>query len=141
MRWTWKSVASYLLDTNHATRLMARDDPINRRVGQARAGGDLFGLSITVLAELYYAVYASQRHRENLRRLRALVEDLLLWPFDKEAAEEFGRIQAEQRAAGRPIPPLDAQIAAVARVRGLIVLTSDRHFRFVSGLSVQNWQS
>lgn len=103
--------------------------------------GDRFGLSITVLAELYYAVHASRRHQENSSRLRELAGALLLWPFDEEAAEEFGRIQAEQRFAGRPIPPLDAQIAAVARVRGLIVLTSDRHFRFVSGLSVQDWQS
>ena len=134
-------MADYLLDTNHATKLMAREDPISSLVGHARAGGDRFGLSITVLAELYYAVYASRRREENLRRLRELADALLLWPFDEEAAEEFGRIQAEQSAAGRPIPPLDAQIAAVARTRGLLVLTSDRHFRFVSDLTTQNWQS
>lgn len=120
---------------------MAEDDPIGSLVVRARTTGDRFGISITVLAELYYAVYASRCQEQNLRRLRALLRVLLLWPFDTEAAEEFGRIRAEQKAAGRPIPPLDAQIAAVARTHGLTVLTTDRHFRFVSGLDIQDWQS
>ena len=65
--------------------------------------------------------------------------DIILWPFDERAAEEFGRIQAEQKAKGRPIPPLDAQIAAVARVHGLVLLTADHHFTFVDGIAVENW--
>ncbi len=52
----------------------------------------------------------------------------------------FGQIQAEQKVAGRPIPALDAQIAAVARTRGFILLTSDRHFGFVADLTVQDWR-
>lgn len=139
-RQTCKSVADYLLDTNHATRLMAQDGPVASRVEQARAGGDRLGLSVTVLAELYFAIHASRRRQQNLRRLRALTDALLLLSFDEEAAEAFRRIQAEQRAKGRPIPPLDAQIAAVARVHGLTVLTSDRHFWFVSDIAVQDWQ-
>lgn len=95
---------------------MAQQGPIVARLHQAQADGDRFGVSVTVLGELYYAVYASQRRAENLRRLQALAGALLLWPFDALAAGEFGRIQAEQKAKGRPIPPLDAQIAAVARV-------------------------
>lgn len=60
-------MVSYLLDTNHASRLMAQQGPISSRVGQALASGDQFGLSITVLGELYYAVYASQHQEQNLR--------------------------------------------------------------------------
>jgi predicted nucleic acid-binding protein len=48
-------------------------------------------------------------------------------------------IQAEQKAKGKPIPPTDAQIAAVARTRRLIVLTNDAHFRFIDGLTVESW--
>jgi len=133
-------MANYLLDTNHASRLMAQGEPIISRVRQAQASGDQFGLSTTVLGELYYAVYASQRRDENLRRLRSLLSALLLWPFDELAAERFGFIQAEQKVKGRPIPPLDAQIAAVARAHDLILLTDDRHFQFVSDLTVENWR-
>jgi len=133
-------MTNYLLDTNHAGWLMAQQDSLIARLRQAQAAGDRFGISVTVLGELYYAVYASQRHTENLRRLQLLAGALLLWPFDALTAEEFGRIQAEQKAKGRPIPPLDAQIAAVARVNNLVILTDDRHLTFVDGIIVENWR-
>ena len=132
-------MTNYLLDTNHASWLMAQRDSLVSRMRQAQADGDRFGISVTVLGELYYAVYASQRRAENLRRLQLLVGALLLWPFDALAAQEFGRIQAEQKAKGRPIPPSDAQIAAVARINDLILLTGDRHLAFVDGITVNNW--
>ena len=133
-------MTNYLLDTNHASWLMAQREPIVTRMRQAQANGARFGVSVTVLGELYYVVYASQRSDENLRRLQALAGALLLWPFDALTAQEFGRIQAEQKAKGRPIPPLDAQIAAVARVNDLVILTDDRHFTFVDGIAVDNWR-
>ena len=132
-------MAEYLLDTNHASRLMAREEPVTSRLQEARAAGHRLGLSMPVLGELYYAVYASRRREENLQRLHDLLNALTLWPFDQLAAAEFGRIQAEQKAKGRPIPPLDAQIAAVARIHGLVLLTADRHFQFVDGVVVENW--
>jgi predicted nucleic acid-binding protein len=39
----------------------------------------------------------------------------------------------------RPIPEVDAQIAAIARAKEMIVLTADQHFSVVSGLKVENW--
>jgi tRNA(fMet)-specific endonuclease VapC len=134
-------MTNYLIDTNHAGWLMAQQDSLIARLRQAQAAGDRFGISVTVLGELYYAVYASQRHAENLRRLQSLAGALLLWSFDALTAEEFGRIQAEQKAKGRPIPPLDAQIAAVARVNNLVILTDDRHLAFVDGITVENWRT
>jgi len=132
-------MASYLLDTNHASRLMAQEEPMASRVRQAAAGGDQFGISVTVLGELYFAAYASHRREQNLSRLQALSNTLIIWPFDESAAQTFGRIQAEQKAAGHPVPPLDTQIAAVARVHGLTVLTADHHFQLIPGLNIENW--
>jgi predicted nucleic acid-binding protein len=34
---------------------------------------------------------------------------------------------------------LDAQIAAVARVHALGVLTADQHFQLVAGLVIEDW--
>ncbi|MEA3345639.1 MAG: hypothetical protein U9Q78_05255 [Chloroflexota bacterium] len=62
-------MTNYLLDTNHASWLMAKKDSLVAHLHQAQANGDRFGISVTVLGELYYAVYASQRRVENLRRL------------------------------------------------------------------------
>jgi len=132
-------MASYLLDTNHASRLMAQEEPLASRVREAAPGEDRFGISVTVLGELYFAVYASQRREQNLSRLQVLSSALTIWPFDESAAEIFGRIQAEQKAAGHPVPPLDAQIAAVARVHGLTVVTADHHFHLISNLTIERW--
>ena len=52
---------------------------------------------------------------------------------------EYGRIRTELRQKGRPIPDIDIQIAAIARVNDLVVLTADKHFFNIGGLHVENW--
>lgn len=118
---------------------MANDGAVLSRVRQLQQSGDEFSVSMTVVGELYYAIYASQRYQDNRRRLNRLLNTVRIYPFDQLIAEEFGRIQAEQKAKGRPIPPLDAQIAAVARHHGLLVLTADKHFEMIEGLKTENW--
>ena len=130
---------AYLMDTNHASRLMDGAEPILGRVRRGIARGDTFFLTITVVGELYYAVYASRQVDNNLMRMQALRTLTPTLPFDEAAAQEYGRVQAEQKDKGRPIPSTDAQIAAVARLHELTVLTTDRHFGFVSGLTTANW--
>jgi tRNA(fMet)-specific endonuclease VapC len=129
----------YLLDTNHVTHLLGGSENLRRRVETSLATGLKFGVAMTVVGELFYAAYASQRRNDNLLALRAFLNDVIVWPYDELAAEEFGRLQAEQKAKGRPIPPLDAQIAAVARVHGLTLLTADQHFQLIDNLTVENW--
>ena len=55
-------------------------------------------------------------------------------------AREYGRIKAELRAAGKPIPENDIWIAAQAREHGLPVATCDEHFKCVDGLTVLDWR-
>jgi predicted nucleic acid-binding protein len=51
------------------------------------------------------------------------------------------RENGEEIQVTYPIPPLDAQIAAVARVHGLVVLTADHHFENLDRVSRENWLS
>lgn len=118
---------------------MANDPGIVDRLRLSEEAGDEFAVSITVVGELFYAVYASRRQAANRRNLIRLLDVVRIYPFDRSSAEEFGRIQAEQKAKGRPIPPMDAQIAAVARQHALIVLTADKHFDMIDGIQVENW--
>jgi tRNA(fMet)-specific endonuclease VapC len=92
-----------------------------------------------VLSELYFAAYASQRQRQNLQNINLLLEHIPVLDFDLAAAEEYGHIKAELKTKGRPIPGTDAQIAAVARLYDLIVLSTDRHFQYVDNLQVESW--
>ncbi len=118
---------------------MANDPVLVERLRLSESSGDVFAISMTVVGELHYAVYASRRQAANRWNLLRLLDAIRIYPFDRSSAEEFGRIQAEQKAKGRPIPPMDAQIAAVARQHALIVLTADKHFGLIEGIRVENW--
>ncbi|HYH67125.1 MAG TPA: type II toxin-antitoxin system VapC family toxin, partial [Urbifossiella sp.] len=62
-------------------------------------------------------------------------------PYDDPAAEECGRIEAHLAAIGRLIGPNDLQIAAIARFRGMTVVTHNTaEFGRVPGLLVEDWQ-
>lgn len=84
-------------------------------------------------------VLHSTRVANNRDRLESLLSSALIWEFDDRAAVEFGQIKTELRRGGRPIPGIDAQIAAIARCNDLTILTADRHFSFVPNLKVENW--
>ena len=129
----------YLLDTNHVTNLLAKNERLEARIRASASREARFSISITVLGELYFAVYASQRRDENLRNLHSFLNDTIVRPFDEVEAKEFGRIQAEQKKKGRPIPPTDTQIAAVCRLHDLILLSADHHFQYVDDLQLENW--
>ena len=104
----------YLLDTNHVSALLRRMSDLRQQMDAARAAA--FGVSVPSIGELWYMVYNSRRVGANARNLREVLRVLTSWPFDDNAAEEFGRIRAELRRKGRPIPVIDMQVAAVARV-------------------------
>jgi len=84
-------------------------------------------------------VFNSSRAKANRIRLESLLRQLAIWEFDAKAAIEFGRLRAELRASGQPIPTFDVMIAAIARVNRLVLLSADKHFAAVDGLSVENW--
>lgn len=84
-------------------------------------------------------VFKSARVLQNEQSLWQFLGDFHVLPFDSAAAIEFGRIKAELKKLGRPIPAVDAQIAAIARSAKLIVLTADGHFSSVQGLTTENW--
>lgn len=130
---------TYHFDTNHAIAHLNGDPRLLSHLNAAQSTAVAFAINTTVLGELYYGAYASRRSTDNVTRLAAFVGRLVLIEFDAAAAQEFGRIKAEQRVKGKPIPTADAQIAAVARIRGLTVLTNDAHFQFVGNLSIANW--
>ena len=129
----------YLLNSNHMVAHLNGDARIGNRIAQVRQTGDEFGITTIGLGELYFGAYNSQRVQYNLSRINNALPDFIVYDFDLNAAEEFGRIRAELRVQGTPIPIPDIQIAAIARSRGLTLLTSDQHFSHVSGLMVEDW--
>jgi toxin FitB len=113
-----------ILDTNVLAELM-RPEPSARVatwVARQRAT-ELFTTSITE-AEIFYGIelLTKGKRREGLLAAAEAMfaEDLAgrIFGFESDAARAFSKIAAHRRAHGRPISHADAQIAAIAQVRG-----------------------
>jgi tRNA(fMet)-specific endonuclease VapC len=127
----------YLLDTNHASDIFRHRAGLTEKL---RAHpNDRFGIPAPSVGELWYMVFNSARVAENTKRLYEVLSDFLLVDYDEQAVIEFGRLKAELRRSGTMIGDVDIQIAAIARSQGLVLLTGDAHFGYVSGLQTENW--
>lgn len=63
-----------------------------------------------------------------------------VWPFEAGDAEEAGDIRADMERLGVPIGPYDVLIAAQARRRDALLVTSNTaEFSRVSRLRVEDW--
>jgi tRNA(fMet)-specific endonuclease VapC len=61
-------------------------------------------------------------------------------PYDELAADWHGRERARLEEAGKTVPFVDGQIAAIAFTRGLTLVTaSTRDFRSFEGLTAVDW--
>ena len=136
----------YVIDTNVASELM-RPSPAPA-VAAWIAGRDAEELYLTAVseAELLYGVAivpAGRRRNElgaaMLRWLDTGFAERIL-PFDSAAARDYADIAAGRRSAGRPIAPADCQIAAIARSRGMAVVTRNvRDFGDIDVEIVDPW--
>ena len=84
-------------------------------------------------------LFHSTRVAVNRRHLKALLDRFNVLELDATAAIEFGRVKSELLRRGTIIPDVDVQIAAVARSRGLVLLTADAHISHIKGIVTEDW--
>jgi tRNA(fMet)-specific endonuclease VapC len=130
----------FLLDSGIAGDLINRRHGVVERADAERHRGNRIGICTRVLGELLGGIEGSQSRERNLECLRHALSRLTLWPYDRAAAEEYGRVFAELRRRGRPMQQIDIQIAAVALSLGnTTVVSADSDLTAVPGLVVENW--
>ena len=130
----------WLPDTNAWIALInPRPSPVKTRF-ESHTPASIY-LCDVVKAELYYGAFRSARREENLALLERLFPTFLSFPFNGAAARACGQIRAVLAAAGTPIGPYDLQIAAIALVHGLTVVTHNTaEFGRVAELKTQDWE-
>lgn len=135
-------MAEYLLDTNHLTYVQEGHPRVVARLTSLGPGDQVLTCVVNV-AELLRGVLLwspGRRQRELLRLYHQVIgpaEEVL--PITRPVGEQFAEIDVALRQKGRPIPINDVWLAALALVRGAILVTNDDHFTFVDGLATQNW--
>lgn len=124
-----------LLDTN-AVVALAEDDP--RLVSNIRHAQGL-AIAIETVGELLFgALNSAHPLRNRLDLENRLRRFHVLFP-ERETAEFYASACLALRKKGRNIPDNDIWIAALAMQHGLPVVTRDKHFDEVAGLTVVGW--
>jgi tRNA(fMet)-specific endonuclease VapC len=132
----------YLLDSCAMGDLINRRKGVHERARAARLAGARLGTCIPVLGELFFGIEFSRTRDENEARLIRALAGLSLWPYTREAAEEYGRLAAQLRRAGRTMQQVDIQVAAIALTLSHCTVVSENTDLFaVPGLTVENWAS
>jgi tRNA(fMet)-specific endonuclease VapC len=132
----------YLFDTDILSNLLRRAPSPSLLRRMALTPVDDQATSSITLGELYYGARRLADGGDSLvgRIETMLLPNLAVLAFDSSAARHYGELRADLERAGTPIGDADMRIAAIARARGLTVVTNNtRHFERVAGLPVENW--
>ena len=135
----------YLLDTNVLSE-PARPRPNPGLIERMEACRAEIATAATVWHELTYGLERLPPSRKRtaiasyLDDLRSSVMPVLA--YDEKAAEWHARTRARLESVGRSVAFRDSQIAAVAVIHGLIMVTANvSDFAPLAGLEVENWMA
>ena len=133
----------YLLDTNVVSEpLRAKPNPgVVRRLGEI---DDEAAIAAPVWHELRFgcARLPPSRRRERLEHYidTVVLPNFPVLEYDRKAADWHALERARLSALGRTPPFVDGQIAAIARVNDLILVTCDSSdFLGFQGLRLEQW--
>ncbi|MGH9386942.1 MAG: type II toxin-antitoxin system VapC family toxin [Vicinamibacterales bacterium] len=133
----------YLLDTSIVSVPISKtpDEAILRRI-------DARSPECAIAAPVWHELtYGCRRLPPGKRRtaLEAYLRDVVRvsfpnLPYDEAAATWHGEERARLEGKGQPGPFVDGQIASIAHVHGLVLVTAnDKDFVRFEGLKVENW--
>ena len=130
-----------MLDTNICIHLMKHQPPqVHERFAQCFVG-DVVIYAVT-LAELEFGIACSSpaAQESNRSALESLLEDIMVAPFEAQAAKAYGPIRAAYKNRNRDA--LDKLIASHAVALGVTLVTNNEaDFVNYAGLPVENWVS
>jgi len=135
-------ILRYLLDTNTISD-PARIDPnpgILRRLKQH--DGEM-ALGAPVWHELWFGCerLPPSKKRQRVEDYLQSLREIPVLTYDSAAAEWHAVERARLTALGRSPAFMDSQIAAIAKVHNLVVVTSNRRdFEIFEGLTTEDWR-
>ncbi len=132
----------FLIDTNHLRPALERVSAVRELMYRARRKGSRLGTCVPVLCELEAGIQQTKRLKDYRRNLQSLTKHLLrIWPIGRDLASIYGEVYLELKAKGRALSQVDMMLAAMARQRKLILLTTDRDFAALPDVRTENWLS
>lgn len=136
-------MALYLLDTNIVTEPLKRV-PNSAVIARLQHYQHELAIAAPVWHELWFDCFRlplSKRRTQIETYLNTIVAStMLILPYDDKAAHWYATERARLTTSGLPMPFADGQIAAVAAVNHLILVTNNTaDYIHYADLSLENW--
>jgi tRNA(fMet)-specific endonuclease VapC len=127
-----------MLDTNIVGALIgARAERFDARLAALPTGSVV--LSVLTEAEILFGLAKTPEATRLARLMRETLGRFQILPWTSATALVYAPLRAEMWRTGKSLQPLDMLIAAHALEAGATLVTSDRAFRNVPGLAVEDW--
>ena len=124
-----------IIDTNALSAMAEAEPRVASEVGKAR----LIAIPVIVLGEYLFGVAQSRRRIEYEQWINRNLRNLRVLDITAETASQYADLRLELKRSGTPIPANDIWIAALCRQHCLPLLSQDRHFDRVVGVSRVGW--
>jgi tRNA(fMet)-specific endonuclease VapC len=133
----------YLLDTGIVSAPVSKK-PDPAIVERLKEHGPECAIAAPVWHELTYGCHRLPRGKRR-SALEAYLRDVVRGsftnlPYDEAAAAWHGEERARLESLRKPVPFVDGQIAAIAHVHGLVLVTTNgKDFARFKGLVIESW--
>ncbi len=124
-----------ILDTNAFSAMAEGEaglEPILRQATQV-------GIPVIVLGEYRYGIAQSRNRTHYEHWLSEYLPGFRILHIDEQTTRHYANVRAELKKVGKPIPSNDVWIAALCRQHSLPILSRDRHFDAVTGITRLTW--
>jgi len=129
-----------MLDTNTVSYIAKGVSLTARHRLSTLDPGQVACISVITEAELLYGIARLGTNDRRTYALRAFLARFQVLPWGSAEAAIYGTFRSAQEAIGKPLGPLDTQIAAHAISVGAILVTSDAAFLHAKGLAgLESW--
>jgi tRNA(fMet)-specific endonuclease VapC len=127
--------SNILLDTNIVIELFKGNPAVAAHFQSYQSAK----IPFAVLGELYLGAYRSSNPIKHLKQVNDFSAKCNVLHADNNTANNYTLIKTALLNKGKPIPENDMWIAAVARQHQLNLVTRDKHFNEIDGLSIEHW--
>jgi tRNA(fMet)-specific endonuclease VapC len=131
----------YLLDTSVLSGLMRKRPEIRGRLLSLGPSHDIVTCPI-VRGEILFGIerLPQGRRREQLaERATAALAEVPCESVPEIAGDAYGQIKAARQRLGLALDENDLWMAATAKALGAILVSTDRDFAQIDGLTVEDW--
>lgn len=128
----------WLFDTNTISAAVRQQSrALDARL--ANIEGEQVRISAITYGEIRFGLAQKPEARRLARNMRDFLHAVPVLPWTTATAEIYGVLRADLKRRGLGLSPLDMLIAAHALEAGATLVSSDRAFRSVPDLTVEDW--